>query len=169
VDRYDLLAPEALEPRIHARLGPDEARFLLEGWETRSHRQADGPSAVAMRDVATLALPLDPPRAPPLALEVDASTHPSRYEIRVQVAVEVNAQLVGTIEVGPERRTFIFAGGGAGQPTWRRGYNHIAFRKVGARVKGDDGAWRTATDRPENWPVAVYEVRIGPRPAGFTR
>jgi hypothetical protein len=170
VDRYDLLAPEPLEPRIHLRLGPNQARFLLDGWEQLSSHQDDGQPVVATGESARLAVPLDPPRAPPLALEVDASTRPSRHPIRVRVAVAVNGQVVGTVEVEPDRRTFLFAGGEASsRAVWRRGYNHLTFRKLSAHVRGDDGTWRSATDRPGNWPVAVYEVRIDPRPAGFTR
>jgi hypothetical protein len=170
VDRYDLLAPEGLEPRIHVSLGPERAHFLLDGWRPYGPRQPREAGAVAIGASAVIAVPLDPPRAPPLALEFDASTHPSRHPTEVRVAVEVNGHVIGTVVVEPERRTFHFAGSGAPpRDAWRRGYNRVTFRKVSAHVIGDDASWHAASERPENWPVAVYELRIEPRPIGFTR
>ncbi len=168
VDRYDLLAPEPLGSSFALVLDERSRRFLLNGWD-EVDRDGSGSYVAARDEEASLVLPLDPPRAPPLTLEVEAGTGPSDRPIHVLMRVEVNGRIVGDAAVEPSPRTFTFAGDrpDLARNIWRTGYNRITFRKLRARTIAEDSWQPSSSDRAQHWPVAVYTVRVNPRPSGL--
>ena len=169
VNRYDLLAPEERRAQVSLALDASNQRFLLDGWG-EPNADAFGAFSTVRGEEATLVVPLDPPRAPPLTLEFDASTAPAARPIRVLVRIEVNGHAIGDADIEPVPGTFSFAGDRPDLPRdlWRTGYNRVTFRKLSARAI-DDSSRSAVSNRPARWPVAVYAVRIDPRPAGFSR
>jgi hypothetical protein len=170
VDRYDLLAPEPLRPRVELALDEHSRRFLLNGWG-ETDRDESGPFFTVAGEEAMLALPLDPPRAPPPTLEIEAGTGPSRQPTYVVLRVEVNGRMVGEAALEPARRTFVFDGNRPDLPRdlWRKGYNRVAFRKLRGRTVAEESWQPASSDRARRWPVALYGLRVSSRPSGFAR
>ncbi len=170
IDRYDLLSPEPFLPRIVIRLDERADRFLLDGWsrpEASEHNHAEPFSWLTARE-GTVVVPLDPPRAPPPALELEARAD---GQVEMAIEIDVNGTPLGRVILDSTRKT-------VAPPTmptetrrqiWRRGYNRVALRKVGpVTLRSSDVTARGGGFGVDGPRIAVYAIRIEPRPVGAT-
>lgn len=170
INRYDLLSPIPLGPGMALTLDRQAEPFLLDGW-TWTDTEPAGEWLVTGSE-ATLALPLDPPAAPPLSLEIEARTVHAGEPMQAALEVQVNAASMGRATIEPERGTIRFdtATIGPNRRVWRKGYNRLIFRIAGAWPAGSLSSPASESPQPprrrDRTAMAVQAVRVIPRPVG---
>jgi hypothetical protein len=147
IDRYDLLAPEALRQTLDLPFDPAANRFLLDGWGARA-ADTQGELRWIEQKRAELVVPLDLPPGD-TRVDVMARTRLLDPPVAVTLALLVNGQEVGRFTpeaASPSRSSFVVP---ARAGLWRRGFNRIGFEKI-----DPDGA-------P---PVGLYRLTLNANP-----
>ena len=147
IDRYDVLAPEALRQSLDLAFDVAANRFLLEGWGARA-ADTQGELRWIEQKRAELVVPLD---LLPGDTRVDvlARTRLLDPPVAVTLALLVNGQEIGrfTPEAASPSRSSIVVPARAG--VWRRGFNRIVFEKV---------------DQDGPPPVGLYRLTVSANP-----
>ena len=128
IDRYDLLAPESLQPDIDLAIDASASRFLLEGWGPRaSDRWGELRWIEGSR--AELVLPLDMPGGVPVTVEVHARARLLDDAAPAAVSLAVNGHRIGTFTPESTSRSSTVFVVPAEPAIWTSGFNRIVLEK----------------------------------------
>jgi hypothetical protein len=136
IDAYDLFAADGLRPSLDIEMTADRDRYLLEGWGARvtdpfgSLRWIDG-------ERAELRLPLDIPAGRAAVVSWTARTRRLEPPELTTFALIINGRETFRFTPDTEQSSHFTFTVPAGEPMWRRGFNHLVFeRRLGTAPMG---------------------------------
>jgi hypothetical protein len=163
VDRYDLLATEALTSDVTIAMDGRSERYLLDGWEAPGGDEW-GAHWWLNANPAVLTVPLGVPPRDATEIEITARTRFEEPTVEARLEVRVNGRPVGQLVAPATAAATTRLSVPAASGLWRHGFNRVEIVSVGvSRVDPTDirppGPIASRLGgRP--WPVAIYGLRI---------